>query len=101
VNERWKISYVCVYINAAVKSVMLQLYLRRDSCNIIFENMHKFYVAPLSGTPVKNSVCAPVLHWHFVHHKAHVEGKVRLDNIRGYESKKYFVYIHYLVYVIW
>jgi len=50
-NERWNISYVCVYVNVAVNSGMLELYLLHDSYNIIFEIIYKLYVASLSAPP--------------------------------------------------
>jgi hypothetical protein len=37
--------YICVYINAVAGSVMWQLYLQHDFCNIIFKIKRKLYIA--------------------------------------------------------
>jgi hypothetical protein len=43
-------SYICMYINAVADSVVLQLYLWHEFCNIVFE-VKKLYVALGSGPP--------------------------------------------------
>jgi len=57
-----------MYINAVAKSVMLQLHLRCDFHNIIFQIEHKLYTTARSDhtLSVKNYAWAPVM-WCFIH----------------------------------
>jgi hypothetical protein len=52
-------SYICIYINAVINSVMLQLYIDLSFYNIIFEkNINIYNPRIIPNSPVKNSGCA-------------------------------------------
>jgi hypothetical protein len=46
---------ISVYINAVPVSVMLQLYLWHDLCNIIFKIKHKLYIVSRSASPLPST----------------------------------------------